>query len=232
LSESKKLIIITGGAQGLGKEIASTLHNSGKHELVLVDINEELLKKTSQDLGCSFYVCDVSNYSQVSALIKVIIEEHGPIDVLLNNAGVMITGPLEGYSPENIKKTFDVNTLGPIYMSHAAVPHMKEKKSGIILNVVSTAGIVAKAERTIYNASKHALAGFTDCLRDELAPFGISVLGIYPSLINTDLFKNAGFDRDMHDSLEPADVAKVVEFMLSFDKMQLTQVVLKDINHQ
>jgi short-subunit dehydrogenase len=231
MTDNKKNIVVTGAAQGLGKEIAVQLSGNPGYKLILIDLDENELKETAESVGAEFYHCDVSNPDQIDALINVLLENFKHIDVLINNAGVMLTGPIDSYAYDLIKKTIEVNTLGTMYFSRAVVPSMKSHKSGVILNVISTAGLTGKAERSIYNASKWAITGFTESLNAELSGFGISVLGIYPSLINTNLFKNAGIEKDMSNSLDPSEVSKVVEFMLSFDRMQMTKVVLKDINH-
>jgi len=102
-------------------------------------------------------------------------------------------------------------------MTKAVVPAMKQQKSGLIININSQGGLYAKAERSVYTASKWAVTGFTKAMQPELAPFGIAVTGIYPGMLKTDMFNKMGIDKDMSKGLDTKEVAKTVEFLLSFD---------------
>lgn len=225
----EKVIIITGGGEGLGKVTAKRLAKSNK--VVIVGIKEEIMKPAAEELGCDYKVCDITKVDEVKKTVAEIEEEHGQIDVLINNAGIWIQGLLEDSDDKRAQEVFNVNCLGTIYMTKYALPKMKEANSGTIINIISTAGTLAKPERSVYNASKWAMTGFTKCLQEELKGTNLRVMELYPSFMNTTLFKNAGNDRDNYDlALDPDELAKTIEFILELDPTtSLTEVGIKNI---
>jgi len=210
-----KVIVISGGSDGFGKEIAKRLTSNNK--VIILSPNKEKLESAAKEIGCDFEVCDVTNCTSVESAIESVNKKYSKIDCLINNAGVWIEGAIDSNEFENIKKVIDVNVLGVIYMTKAVVSHMKENKKGLIINIISQAGINAKTERSVYTSSKFAITGFTKSLQLELAKFGISVTGIYPGKMNTKLFEKSGNPKDMNDSLDPKEAAKIVDFLLSLD---------------
>ena len=226
----KYVVLITGASRGLGKALASELRN--KYQIIITSENESELKSTAEELNLDFHVCDVSDYTQIDETVKYILEKYGRIDILINNAGVWIQGPLETNEPSYIKKVFEINTLGVIYMTRAVLPMMINNQSGTILIVNSVSGITAKPERTVYDSSKWALTGFTECLRQEVSKYKIKVLSLHPSLMNTSLFEKAGKLRDVQKAIEPGEVAKVVSYMISVEGDNfLSHVVLRNLNY-
>jgi len=226
---NKKIILITGGSRGLGKAIANELKNT--YEVIITSENESELKQTASELNVDSRVCDVTNYKQIEETINYIISKYGKLDVLVNNAGIWIQGPLETNEADYIKKVFEVNTLGVIYMTKAVLPLMKNNHSGTILIVNSVSGLTTKPERTIYDSSKWALTSFAECLRQEVSKDNIKVLSLHPSLMNTALFEKAGKLRDVHKAIDPKEAAKVVSYMLSVEGDNfLSQVVMRNIN--
>jgi short-subunit dehydrogenase len=152
------------------------------------------------------------------------------VDCVINNAGLWIEGPLDELDPARIHEVLEVNTLGTINLTKAVIPGMKRQKAGRIININSQAGLYAKAGRGVYNASKWAVTGFTKSLQEELAPFGIGVTGMYPGKLDTGLFEKAGTPKNMADALDPQEVAKTIEFMLSMDNTILfTEIGVKHL---
>lgn len=140
-------------------------------------------------------------------------------------------GELETNTPEEIKKLIEVNTVGTILFSRSVIPIMKAQKSGWIINVISQAGLYGKAERSVYNASKWAVTGFTKSLELELSKYNIKVVGVYPGMMKTHIFENAGIKKDTTNGLETSEVAKIIEFMLSFDSsLTFPEIGFKNIN--
>lgn len=202
-----KHVLITGGSDGLGKVTAQKLRDN-EYLVTILGQDELKTKQVAADLGCKVVIADVSDSKAVEAAFKKASEVQ-PIDILINNAGIWIQGPLEDNKPNRIQKVFEVNALGTIYATRAIVPEMKKRAAGRIINVISQAGLYAKAERSVYDASKWALTGFTKCMQLELKPFNISVVGLYPGAIShTSLFKKAGNDRDMSKALSPEIIAE------------------------
>jgi short-subunit dehydrogenase len=140
---------------------------------------------------------------------------------LINNAGIWAAGPVETYDVKKINQLFATNTLGTIYMTQAVIPYMKKQNRGQILNVMSIAGVECKdAYGIIYTATKHALSGFTDTLKEELSGTGIKVMGFYPGGMATNILKAAGIEMPNSEdlSMKTEDVAKIISFVLSLPK--------------
>ena len=209
-----KTIVITGGSDGLGKALAQKL--AGGNKVIIIARNAALLRKIALESGCEYYVCDVRDAKQVASTFNTISDEHGAIDILINNAGVIVNGELVDTPYETIENVITTNTLGTIYAAKAALTGMKAKKAGLIVNVVSTAGITTKATRSIYNASKWAITGFTKALQEEAAAYNVRVTGFYPGTIRTRLFAKAGLPINS-TAITTAQAVKALEFVLSCD---------------
>jgi short-subunit dehydrogenase len=108
--------------------------------------------------------------------------------------------------------------IGLINTTKAVIPAMKQQGSGLIINVNSQGGLYAKAERGVYTATKWAITGFTKAMQPELAPYGIAMTGLYPGMMKTDMFNKMGIEKDTSNGLELDEVAKTIEFLLSFEK--------------
>lgn len=210
-----KTIVITGGSDGLGQALAEKLASENK--VIILARTEAALHKIALEIGCEYYVCDVRDPKQVSSTFSKISEEHGKIDVLINNAGVIVNGELVDISDKTIENIITTNTLGTIYAAKAALIRMRQQKEGLILNVISTAGVTAKATRSIYNASKWAITGFTKALQEEAAEYNVRVTGFYPGTIRTNLFAKAGLPLN-GKALTTEQAVKAVEFVLSCDE--------------
>ncbi|MDP4001018.1 MAG: SDR family oxidoreductase, partial [bacterium] len=208
----KKVILITGGSDGLGKEMARLLSSS--NQVIIVARNKSKLMSTAKEVGCEYYLCDITDYIQIQGAVKDVLKKYKKIDVLINNAGLWIEGNLDSNDPEDIKKLLEVNTLGTIWFSRAVIPTMKKQGKGEIINIVSQAGLAIAPERSVYYASKWAITGFTKSLSQELESEGIRVTGIYPGKLDTKLFEKAGNPKDLSDALDISEVAKAVEFVL------------------
>lgn len=226
----EKIIVITGGTDGLGKEIAK-IYSTIKDNIVVVISNDEMaLSETMKELNCKGLLCDVSDYRQVKLTIETITKKYEKIDILVNSAGIYINGELESNSYDNIKKVIETNTTGTIFFCRAVLPFMKSAGGGKILNIVCKDGLVPKAMSTVYQASKWAITGFTDSLWEEVAKKNIQVMGLYPSLIGTKFRVKAGGSPEVADGLNPGDVAKVAEFMLSFGDIVFQKVAVTSRN--
>ena len=216
----KKNLVITGGNDGLGKAIA---------ELLSLNNNVIVISRTERE-NC--YKCDVTNPNEVDNTIKKIIEDHGNIDVLINNAGVWLAGDLTDNTYDQISNCIDVNTKGPIYMTKAVLPNMYEQGKGLIINIGSTASFDTDEFSTVYNASKWAVRGFTRTMTIVAAKNGVKITGFYPGFMQTDLFKKAGNDYDTSTGLEVSKVAKAVEFIVNCEEdVIIPEFGIKDIEN-
>lgn len=225
----KKVIIISGGSDGLGKETARIL--SKKHQVVILSPSEDKLKKTSEEIGCDYEVCDIRSHENIQFVLNNIISKHNRIDCLINNAGIWIEGELDSNEVTNIIDVLNVNITGTIILSKEVIPYMKKNKSGLIININSQAGLYAKKDRSVYTASKWAVTGFTKCLQSELSNFGISVTGLYPGKMKTKMFEKLGIHKDMSDGIEVGDVARTIDFIISQDnKIEIPELGIKNTN--
>lgn len=214
-----KTIVISGGSDGLGRVIAQRL--TGKHAVVLLSPTTAKVKGVADELGCEYRVCDVSRYAQVRDAMKSVIEAHNTIDCVINNAGLWIEGEIDANDPELIKRVMDVNALGTLNLTKAALPFMKKMSDGLIINILSQAVLLeGKEGRAVYDASKWAVAGFSHSLAKEVAQYNIGVTNIYPGRLDKPMAdssrKATGESSD--DALSSDDVAKTIEFVLGFDR--------------
>lgn len=177
-----KIVLITGASSGIGKAIGEYLSQKG---LVVYGTsrNPENVKNSLFPI----LALEVKNPASIEAAIKEVIAISGRIDVLINNAGVGITGPLEEIPTIEIKNNFDVNLFGPIEVMKAVLPQMRLQKSGLIINITSIAGYMGLPYRSIYSASKGALELITESLRMEVKSFGIKITNVAPGDFATNI---------------------------------------------
>jgi len=221
----KQVICITGGASGLGRELAAFF--SAKNQVIILDIDSKT-KTVAHHLNCDFYSCDVSQFDSLSKTIKKILKKYSKIDVFINSAGLYIDGPIEKNDPHRIKKVFEVNCLAPIFAANILIPIFKTQKSGTIININSTAGLHPKANNSVYHASKWALTGFTQSLQLELANSHIKIIDIHPGVMNTKFTQNT--DTDLSKSVHPEEVVKAINFILNCDdNIFIPQLTIKHI---
>lgn len=206
-------ILITGASRGIGLSIARKLHI--QHRCLLVARESEALRNAGKELSCPAYACDVSQAKEVETVFRTIEATHGSIDVLINNAGCWIEGPLETNDENQIQRVIQTNILGVIYPTRAVLAPMKERKQGFIINISSQAGLKARSDRSVYNASKWAVTGFTKCLQEEVTPYHLRVTGVYPGTVATDFFThNGGKPRDPATSVTPENVADAIAWLI------------------
>ena len=226
-----KHILITGGSDGLGKNTAKKLQDAG-YKVTILSKDADKTKKAAEEIGCSYVVADVSDARQVGSAIAQAVEQGGEIDILINNAGIWISGLLEQYTSADIERSIAVNTLGVIYCTHAVVESMKKRGSGRIINVNSQAGLYAKAERSVYHASKWAVTGFTKSLQLELKPPGISVTGFYPGAMDTGLFAKVGDTKDRSNALDFSIAADSLVYVCGLpDHVDIPEIGIQSLKY-
>ena len=193
-----KVVVITGGSRGLGIALARGFAEEGCH-LVLCARSAEELESASQNLAqygsrVTTIQCDVTDRAQVEHLIAAAIQQHGRIDILVNNAGIIQVGPVETMTIEDFEKAMDVIFWGTVYTTLAALPHMREKGDGRIVNITSVGAKVSIPHLMPYSCAKFAAAAFSEGLRAELQSTGIKVVTIAPGLMRTGSHLNALFN--------------------------------------
>lgn len=226
MNTKKQTILIAGGSDGLGKAVAKLL--AKKHHVIIMSNDEKGCHKTASELSCDFAVADISNYDEVSDTVNMLLKKYKKIDCVINSAGIYLSGHLDQHDPNHIKKLIDVNVVGAMYLVHALLPYFKKQKKGKIIHVISQNGLMSKADRSVYTASKWAINGFTKCLHEDLIPYNISVSGIFPGLMKTKLFSRAGATRDTSKAMDPIDVAKAIEFVVELkDSLHVPEFGIK-----
>ena len=187
-----KTAVITGGSKGLGLAMGAALASAGA-DILVVNRNEEEGRAAAEGLAADWGVralsfsANVTNEEQTRNMAGFAIKEFGQIDVLINSAGINIRGAIDEVTPGDFKKVMDINVTGTWLCCRAVTPHMKERKSGKIINLASTLGLVGLANRTPYTSSKGAVVQMTRALGLELAPFNINVNAICPGPFLTEM---------------------------------------------
>jgi NAD(P)-dependent dehydrogenase (short-subunit alcohol dehydrogenase family) len=204
-----KVVLITGGSSGIGKSIGEFLHNKG-----FVVYGTSRNPERISGLVFPLITLDVRNTDSIHAAVAKIIATSGRLDVVINNAGVGITGPLEEIPMEEIKNNFETNFFGPIDVMKAVLPQMRLQRSGLIINVTSIAGYMGLPYRSVYSASKGALELITEALRMEVKSFGIHITNVAPGDFATNiasgrfhapLIKGSAYEKPYGDTLKMMD---------------------------
>ncbi|KWX74564.1 SDR family NAD(P)-dependent oxidoreductase [Paenibacillus jilunlii] len=187
-----KVVVITGASSGIGALTAQMLGKRGAVPILLAR-SEDKLKETAAGIPGVFglYACDVTDEDQVQRTFADILSVYGRIDILLNNAGYGKFAAFTDMESREFDDMMDVNYMGMVRCTKAVVPHMLERGSGQIVNVASMAGKIGTARSVAYTATKHAVLGFTNALRQELRKQGIIVSAVNPGPIATEFFRTA-----------------------------------------
>lgn len=209
-----KTAFITGGTSGLGKSIARSLIDQGIAKVYVCGRSKtsvDEIKKDVDDPKLDAFVCDVTDYRQILNAFNRI----GPVDILINSAGIWIHGPLSGTDFEQISNLIDINLKGTIYTTKVFLPDLLKKKDAWLINISSTYGIGPRENGSVYAASKWGVRGFTESLELDLRGSNVKVLGVYPGGMKTELFKNAGDPRNVANYMEPDDVANTLVHLIT-----------------
>jgi NAD(P)-dependent dehydrogenase (short-subunit alcohol dehydrogenase family) len=230
---SGRIVCITGAGRGLGRALAEAFARDGAM-LVLGARTSAEIDELASELGNAIAVqTDVRIADDVDRLVGAAVAEFGRLDVMINNAGLAIYGPVESATPDQVDAMIDTNVKGVIYGSQAAFRVMKEQRSGLIVNISSIAGKLHLPNESVYNASKWAVNGFTGTLRMEAAKFGVKVSCVCPGGIDTPFWKAMDFypfpegidpSRDFMSAAEVAE--SVVELARKSDRYVVPEVVM------
>ena len=180
----QKVILITGASSGIGKETAKTLIAEG--HIVYGAARRVEKMQDLVDAGGHAIGMDITHEPQIQSAVDRVLSEQSRIDVLINNAGYAVYGAVEEISLDDARRQFDVNLFGLAALTQKILPHMRQQRSGLIINVSSIGGKVYTPLGAWYHATKHALEGWSDSLRVETASFGIKVSIIEPGAIQTE----------------------------------------------
>ena len=218
---TNKIAIVTGGSKGIGRAIAESLVTAGARVIITARHEDEIARAVSQlnTVGpgsAKGKVCDVRDYNQVKSLFA----DLDALDILINNAGIGIFAPVESTSVEDFRAVLETNVFGVFYCCHEAIPLMRQRGGGYIINISSLAGTNAHPNMAAYNASKFGLNGFSEALMQEVRHDNIKVSYIMPGSVNTEF----GGDEPSNEKswqLQPGDIAQVVMDLLTHPQRSL-----------
>lgn len=217
-------VLVTGATRGIGKAIFEEL--SKDYEVYATARNEELLKSLKANGYC---VCDLAG--DITTLCDFIKENK--FDIIVNNAGEYIYGAIDEMKGEQIKSIFETNLIAPVKIISSAVPYMKEKKWGRVVNIGSISGVMGEAYASLYSSSKSGLIGLTKALALELAEYNITVNTINPGWVDTELGNKSIEDSEFSKEeimdtvpqrrfVQPVEIAKMVRYLISEDAKGVT----------
>lgn len=190
---TEKTALITGGASGIGKIMGRKVLEKGGR-LIIWDISEQNIKQTEEELSSFGQVrvwkVDISDLSQIHQAATEVIQEFGGVDILINNAGIIVGKHFQEHTDAEIQRTMQINANAPMYITRQFLPGMLERKSGYICNIASAAGLMSNPKMSVYVASKWAITGWSDSLRIEMdeQKTGVGVTTVMPYYISTGMF--------------------------------------------
>jgi short-subunit dehydrogenase len=217
--------LVTGAASGIGRLLARKLLAAGAGHLVVWDIQEAAMNSMAEELRSagrvSAFRVDLADPAQVEAAARAMEAAGIAVDLLVNNAGVVVGKVFADHSPADIARTMAVNTLAPMYLTRELLPGMLARGGGHIVNVASAAGMVSNPRMSVYCASKWALIGWSDSLRIEMerARTGVKVTTVTPYYIDTGMFD--GVRSPVIPLLEPGYVAEQIVAAIESDRIFL-----------
>ena len=228
MSNKRPVALITGGAQGIGLACANAIATDLNAQIILADINETGVQEAAQSMGdgCVSYGCDMSDEAAVSSLFDNIESEHGPITMLVNNAGVALPGDFLETSVEQFKKVIDINLVGTfVALQRAAKGMVANGIEGSIVNMSSVNALLAIPSIAAYCASKGGVMQLTKSASLALAPHNIRVNAVGPGSIDTAMMASVNSNPAAMDTImsrtplkrvgSPEEIANVVSFLLS-----------------
>ncbi|MDC4548871.1 SDR family oxidoreductase [Acinetobacter baumannii] len=238
-SFKNKVAAVTGAGSGIGQAIAIALAKQGCH-LALSDISETGLVKTVELLApysvkVTTQKVDVAKREEVATWAKAVVDEHGQVNLIFNNAGVAIGSTAEGVSYEDLEWLIGINFWGVVYGTKEFLPYLKQSGDGHIINISSMFGLTAQPTQSAYNASKFAVRGFTESLRQELdmQNAGVSATCVHPGGIRTNIAKAARMNNSVQslgmDPLKSQDAFdKLLRTPADDAAQQILEAVRKD----
>lgn len=241
---NNKVVIVTGGASGIGLETAHQFATEGAITII-ADINlekkaEVMAAFKERNQKCVYYHVDVTKTDDVKNLVNTLMERYGTIDILVNNAGIEISGAITDFAEEHYQQLMDVNVKSVFLCSKYVLPHMMNSSSGVIINMASVASFLAWKDDAIYSASKAAVKLLTQAMAVEYAPYSIRVNAVAPGIIDTpmtdraigmvpniaELKKIKGTAHPLGRLGLPLEVARTVLFLASAEASFITGAIM------
>ena len=211
--------IVTGASRGIGKVIAKELASLG-YDIALVGRNAGMLEETAAELReCGVrtlcLTADLSDAACIPDIVGKTADCFGGIDVLVNCAGLSLSGSFTDVTVEEWDRIFAVNARAPFFLCKEALPFLKESEKPVVINIASVVGFKGYANQAVYSSSKHALTGFTKVFAKEVQPFGIRVHLISPGGVATEMVTKMRPDINPDELIQPEEIAEIVRFLLT-----------------
>ncbi|MEG1742901.1 MAG: SDR family NAD(P)-dependent oxidoreductase [Clostridia bacterium] len=232
-----KTALITGATRGIGRETAILFAQNGYNVIGVYEKNESLASKIASDYGITFYKCDISDKKQVLELHTALLKTFGTIDVIINNAGISLSGVFHTIHDDDQKHLYEVNLFGTLNITKSFISDMINQKKGVIINISSIFGEIGASCEVDYSTSKAAIIGFTKSLAKECGPSGVRVNCVCPGIIDTDMNAALTIEEiaDFVDSVpleclgKPCNIAQTLLFLASDAAEYITGAVI-DVN--
>jgi len=205
-----KVVVITGGSGGIGRAMARAFLAQGAKAIMLADLDEAAVKAAAKEIGCDGMACDVTQESQVQALVKATVDKHGPIDLFCSNAGAGGKGVLTDAANEVWQKQWDLHVMSHLYAARAVLPSMIERGGGYLLNTASAAGLLAALGSGPYTVTKAAAVKLAEFLSITHGDQGIRVSVLCPQGVNTAMAPRSLGDGQTDGIIEPEQLAQTV----------------------
>lgn len=222
---------ITGGSSGIGAETARTLARLGVRVAISArrkDRLNELVTEIEAAGGTALAIeADITDRAQAEKAVQTIVDTFGRLDILMNNAGLMILGHVTDADPDEWERMMQINVMAGLYTTRAAIPHLLDavktstRKTADLINISSSAGHQAYAINGVYALTKFGTNGLTESLRQELNPQGVRVHQLAPGAVKTELFGHNkpevldAISDDSFEAIEPSDIAETIEFIVT-----------------
>ncbi len=220
---NNKVAVVTGGTKGIGRAIAESLLREGARVFVCARSRQDLQRALAEmrEFGnVEGEACDMRSESQVRQMLDECERKFGGVDILVNNAGIGVFETVENLSPDDFRAVLETNLFGVFYACHYAIPQMKRRGGGYIINISSLAGTNAHPRMAAYNASKFGLNGFSEAMMQEVRQDAIKVSYIMPGSVNTE-FAGEDVSPEKAWQLQSEDIAQIVLDLLKMDDRAL-----------
>lgn len=204
-----KIIIVTGGASGIGRELCRRFAREGAKAITVVDINKKGAKAVADEINGLAVTCDVRKEEEIINVVKQTEEQSGPIDMFCSNAGIMVAGVIEPPA-ESWQRIWEVNVMAHVYAAKAVIPGMIERGGGYLLNTSSAAGLLSQIGSAPYSVTKHAAVGLAENLAITYGHKGIKVSVLCPQAVLTEMTRDGGSVAAVDGMIEPEQVADSV----------------------
>jgi hypothetical protein len=228
-----KSVLITGGSSGIGRAFALRCARDGAKVMIAARRKHKLEKVKAEidNVGGKgfFKVTDVTKPDQVKAMFEAAVEQLGCVDIVFNNAGLGYVKRIYELGDKEIAKMINVNVLGMTYVAKYAAQVMKEQKQGHLINTSSLAGLITLPQWSVYVATKWAVTGLTDSIRQELKPFNVNVTSLHPGAVNTEFFSKDKANIDLSELEQATTPQKVAEAVYQAALTNKRKVLVPDM---